>query len=298
MTTGRPGAVTSTATVLKGRSRSATRALQQVLIYALVIPLGIVFAAPLVWMVSTSLKTDPQVYTIPPVWIPNPMRFANYPEALVKRPFGLYFTNTLRFALPTIVGSVLSASLVAYGFARIEWPGRDSLFFVCLATMMIPFQVRMIPLYIYFSKIGWVGSYKPLIVPTFFGTPYFIFMLRQFFMTIPYELSDAARVDGCSELGIFMRIILPLTKPALAVVALFQFRAAWNNYIGPLIYLNREEQYPVALGVQQFRTMFQEKNLWPYMMAVSTVVVLPPIIIFFLTQRTFIEGISVTGMKG
>jgi multiple sugar transport system permease protein len=276
----------------------ATSVVNQLLVYVLVIPLGFLFAAPLLWMISTSLKTDPQVYTIPPVWIPNPMRFRNYPEALVLRPFGLYFMNTLRYAIPTVIGAVVSNALVAYGFAKIEWPGREALFFMCLATMMIPFQVRMIPLYVFFSKIHWVNSYKPLVVPTFFGAPYSIFMLRQFFLTIPFELSDAARVDGCSELGIFFRIILPLTKPALAVVALFQFRAAWNNYIGPLIYLNRETLFPVALGVQQFRSMFQERNLWPYMMSVSTVVVLPPIVIFFLTQRTFIEGISVTGMKG
>lgn len=277
---------------------STTEALKKVLIYGLVIPLSLLFAAPLVWMISTSLKTDPQVYRIPPVWIPNPIRFLNYPEALVIRPFKLYFLNTLRFALPTVVGAMVSNSLVAYGFARIRWPGRNLAFSLCIATMMIPFQVRMIPLYIFFSRIQWVNSYKPLIVPAFFGAPYFIFMLRQFFLTIPYELSDAARVDGCSELGIFFRIILPLAKPALAVVALLQFRSAWNNYLGPLIYLNRESLFPVALGIQQFKSMFQEKNLWPYMMAVSTVVVIPPIVIFFLTQRTFIEGISITGVKG
>ena len=228
----------------------------------------------------------------------QPHPFPELPEALVIRPFKLYFLNTLRFALPTVVGAMVSNSLVAYGFARIRWPGRNLAFSLCLATMMIPFQVRMIPLYIFFSKIHWVNSYKPLIVPAFFGAPYFTFMLRQFFLTIPYELSDAARVDGCSELGIFFRIILPLAKPALAVVALLQFTSAWNNYLGPLIYLNRESLFPVALGIQQFQSMFQEKNLWPYMMAVSTVVVIPPIAIFFLTQRTFIEGISITGMKG
>lgn len=271
---------------------------RRVLMYGVVTALSLLFAAPLLWMISTSLKTDPQVYTIPPIWIPYPMRFRNYPEALVHRPFGLYFMNTLRYALPTVVGALLSNSLVAYGLAKIRWPGRNVVFFLCISTMMIPFQVRMIPLYLVFKDLGWLNSYKPLIVPTFLGAPYFIFMLRQFFLTIPEELSDAARVDGCSELGIFFRIILPLTKPALAVVALFQFRAAWNNFVGPLIYLNRETLYPVALGIQQFRTMFQEKLLWPYLMAVSTVVVAPVIIIFFLTQRMFIEGITVTGIKG
>ncbi|MBN1402540.1 MAG: carbohydrate ABC transporter permease, partial [Anaerolineae bacterium] len=173
-----------------------TDILNRVLVYGLVIPLGLLFAAPLLWMVSTSLKTDPQVYRMPPVWFPWPMRFRNYPEALVLRPFGLYFMNTLRYAIPTVIGAVVSNALVAYGFAKIEWPGREVLFFLCLATMMIPFQVRMIPLYVFFSKIQWVNSYKPLVVPTFFGAPYSIFMLRQFFLTIPFELSDAARVDG------------------------------------------------------------------------------------------------------
>lgn len=164
--------------------------------------------------------------------------------------------------------------------------------------MMIPFQVRMIPLYITFRNLGWLNSYKPLIIPAFFGGAYNIFMLRQFFMTIPNELSDAARIDGCGEFMIFYRIILPLARPALAVVGLFTFRGAWNNFIGPLIYLNDEKLYPISIALRSFRSEFQEEHLWQYMMAASTATILPVVIIFYLAQRTFVEGISVTGIKG
>lgn len=274
------------------------RIIRRALLYALLIALSLIFAAPLLWMISTSLKTDPQVYHVPPIWIPNPIRLANYPEALSARPFGLYTMNTLKYALSSVLGVVLSNSLVAYGFARVQWPGRDVLFFICISAMMIPFQVRMIPLYLIFKELGWLNTYKPLIIPTYLGMPYYIFLLRQFYLTIPQELSDAARVDGCSHLGILLRIILPLAKPAIAVVALLQFMAAWDNFLGPLIYLSDESLYPIALGLRQFRTAFQEKLMWPYMMAASTATIAPVILIFFFVQRTFVEGITITGIKG
>jgi multiple sugar transport system permease protein len=163
---------------------------------------------------------------------------------------------------------------------------------------MVPFQVTMIPLYIIFKDLGWLNSYKSLVIPTFFGSAYYIFLLRQFFMTIPQDLSDAAKVDGCSELGIFWRVILPLSKPALAVVALFQFMGAWNDYLGPLIFLSREDLYPISLGLQQFRSQFAERLVWPYLMAASVATILPVILIFFFTQRTFVEGVTLTGVKG
>jgi ABC-type glycerol-3-phosphate transport system permease component len=279
--------------------RTPFKAVQRALFYLMMVALGLTFAGPLLWMLSTSLKTDPQVYTVPPTWFPNPMRLVNYPEALSSRPFGTYTYNTLRYALGAVAGALLSNTLVAYGFARIRWPGRDIFFIICLSTMMIPFQVRMIPLYLTFKNLGWLNTYLPLIVPTFLGVnAYYTFLLRQFFLTIPSELSDAARVDGCTELGILIRIILPLAKPALAVIGLLQFMFAWDNYIGPLIYLNSEVLYPLALGLQQFRTMFQEELMWPYMMAASTATVAPVIILYFFVQRTFVEGISITGLKG
>jgi multiple sugar transport system permease protein len=272
--------------------------LSRVLLYVVVFVLAVGYAAPLLWMVSTSLKTDPQVYTVPPIWIPNPMRFVNYPEALSQRPFGTFALNSIKYALLTVVGAVLSNTLVAYGFSRIRWPGRDILFFFCISAMMIPFQVRMIPLYLIFKQLAWLNSYKPLIVPTFLGGAYYTFLLRQFFLTIPQELSDAACIDGCSDLGILVRIILPLAKPVLAVVALQQFMGAWNDYIGPLIYLNEERLFPISLGLQAFRSEFQEELMWPYLMAASTTAAAPVIILFFFVQRTFVEGISITGIKG
>ena len=274
------------------------RWLQRALLYSVVIILGFLFAAPFLWMLSTSLKNDPQTYHIPPIWIPNPIRFSNYPEALSAQPFARFFLNTLIYAIPTVVGSIISGALVAYGFARVRWWGRNTLFYICLGTLMLPFQVTMIPLYIVFKNLGWLNSYRPLVVPTFFGSAYYIFLLRQFFMTIPQDLSDAAKVDGCSEFGIFWRIILPLSKAALAVVALFQFMGAWNDYLGPLIYLSKEELYPIALGLQQFRSQFAEKLVWPYLMAASVVTILPVVLIFFFTQRTFVEGVTITGLKG
>lgn len=269
------------------------------LFYLLMIVLSFIFAAPLLWMISTSLKTDPQVYSVPPVWIPNPMRFVTYPEALTERPFGLYTWNTIRYALSSVVGVLLSSTVVAYGFSRIRWDGRDVFFVLCISTMMLPFQVRMIPLYLIFRDLHWLNTYLPMVVPAYFAVnAYYIFLLRQFFLTIPEDLSDAARVDGCNEFGIMARIILPLAKPALAVIALLQFMSAWDDYLRPVIYLSEEPLYPIALGLQQFRGAFQEELMWPKMMAASTAMVLPIIVLFFFVQRTFVEGISITGIKG
>ena len=268
-----------------------------ILQYGILVLLSCFFILPWVWMISTSLKNPNELVVWPPIWIPNPMRFSNYPEALTRQPFNLFFLNTIQYSVLSALGSLLSAALVAYGFSRLRWWGRDILFFICISTMMIPFQVRMIPLYITFKELDWLNSYKPLIIPHFFGEPYYIFLLRQFFLTIPQELSDAARVDGASELGILWRIILPLAKPALAVVALFQFMWAWNDYLGPLIYLNRVELFPISLGLQQFRSQFVDQLAWPYLMAASTVTILPVIVIFFIAQKTFVEGITVTGIK-
>ena len=273
----------------------------RVVLYAVLIALSLLFVLPFVWMISTSLKDDPQVYHAPPIWFPSPRLWSNYPGALSQQPFANFFLNTLWYALPATVGTMLSCAIPAYGFARIRWRGRDLLFFVCLATMMIPFQVQMIPLFITFKKLGWINTYLPLVVPAFFGNAYFIFLLRQFFMTIPLELSDAARIDGCGEFGILWRVILPLAKPALAVVGLFTFMGAWNDYLGPLIYLNNIKLYPMALGLQQLRANYHaagQRLVWPYLMAASTVMILPILFLYFFTQRTFVEGITVTGIKG
>ncbi len=280
------------------RRVSGSAVVWKVVLYLVLIVLSLTFLMPALWMISTSLKDTAQTYVVPPIWIPWPMRFSNYPEALTSQPFGLFFRNTILYAIGSGVGAVLSAALVAYGFSRIRWPGREIVFFIALSTMMIPFQVRMIPLYITFKNLHWLNSYAPLIVPAFFGDVYYIFLLRQFFLSIPHELSEAAKIDGSGELGIFWRIVLPLAKPAIAVVALFQFMGAWNDFLGPLIYLNNPDLFPISLGLNRFLGQFVEKLAWPYLMAASTVTILPIVILFFFTQRTFIEGIAISGIKG
>jgi len=237
------------------------------------------------------------------VRVPGNWRWENYWKAITYKadklgyiPFVRYARNTLYIAVLAVLGTVLSNSLIAYGFARIKWPGRDIAFGITIATMMIPFPVLMVPVYVIFKTLGWVGSPKPLWVPAFFGSAFNIFLLRQFFMSLPFELSDAARIDGCSEFRIFRSVILPLAKPALAVVALFTFMHVWNDFLGPLIYLTDQKMYTLAYGLQAYQSQHGGTQ-WPLLMAASTMVVLPVIIIFFLAQKTFIQGITVTGMK-
>ncbi|MCX8053578.1 MAG: carbohydrate ABC transporter permease [Armatimonadetes bacterium] len=219
----------------------------------------------------------------------------NYTRGLVFIPFLRQLRNTLIICFACVIGALLSCSLVAYGLSKIEWQGRNLLFIVILSTMMLPFQVTMVPLFAVFSKLGWVDTFLPLTVPAFFGNAFYIFLLRQFFMTIPIELSEAARLDGCSEFDIYRRIILPLSKPALATVGLWTFMGAWNDFVGPLIYLVDESKYTLSLGLAMF--LGQYGSEYGMLMAVSTVVTIPIIILFFFTQRTFIQGITLTGLK-
>ncbi len=300
---GKPAASASTA----GERRRAKRDLgwwvAEIAKYAILIVLSASFILPLYWMAMSALKNVTQVFVIPPIWFPIPPRWSNYWEAWHVDAFSLYALNTvLRYAIPVTIGTVLSNAVVAYGFSRIRWPGRDFVFSICLMTMMIPGQVTMVPLFIIFKRLGWVNSYKPLVVPAYFAGAYTIFMLRQFFRTIPTELSDAARIDGASEFGIMWRIIFPLVKPALAVVALFAFMGAWNDYMGPLIYINTTSLYPLTMGLARLSASLGSVGIkglaYPYLMAVSTIVTLPTVLIFFFAQRTFIEGIALTGIKG
>ena len=275
----------------------------EILKYFLLITLAVSFMLPFYWMASSALKDDSQVFTVPPIWIPIPAHWNNFWDAWTIQNFNLFLVNTVvRYAIPATIGAVLSSAIVAYGFSRVRWPGRDLLFSLCLATMMIPGQVRLVPLFITFRRLGWLNSFKPLVIPAFFGNAYFIFLLRQFFLTIPQELSDAARIDGASEFGILFRIILPLARPALAVVALFQFMWAWNDYFGPLVYISKRSHWTIALGIAKLRSAIYEVGYsrleYPYLMAVSAIVTVPILLTFFFAQRTFIEGISLTGLKG
>jgi multiple sugar transport system permease protein len=260
---------------------------------------------PLLWMISTSLKPDSQIVESPPRWMPDHFVWRNYKLAVSSEStnFPLWTRNTLIIAALAVVGTTLSSAIVAYGFARIRFPGRGALFALMLSTMMIPFPVTMVPLFSIFVWLGkhtpfpWLGTTKPLWAPAWFGSAFSIFLLRQFFVTIPDELSEAARIDGCSEWGIFWRIMLPLSRPALSVVALFTFMWAWRDFLGPLIFLQRPSQYTLSLGLQTFQS--QHGNTpWNQLMAASVLVILPVLVLFFIAQKTFIEGIATTGMKG
>jgi len=276
----------------------------EILKYVLLVVLALTFMLPFVWMFISALKDGPQVFTVPPVWIPHPALWRNFHDAWTAWPFNLWLYNTvIKYAVPVTVGAVCSASICAYSFARLQWRLREVLFAVCLATMMVPGQVTLVPLFIVFKKLGWVNTLLPLVVPSFFGGgAWNIFLLRQFFMSLPSELSDAARIDGANEFGILFRIVLPLAKPALTVVALFRFMGAWNDYFGPLVYLSSQKQWTLARGLELLRGQHQEIGssgmAYPYLMAASTIITLPILVAFFFAQRTFIEGISLTGIKG
>lgn len=273
-----------------------TLVLTRALGYGIAIAVAMLFLMPLFWMISSSLKPNYQVLEFPPRWLPNPIRWQNYPEALTYVPFGRYALNTLFVSVMNILGNVLSCTLVAYGFARLRAPGKNVLFLLLLATMMLPYPATMIPIYMGFNALGWVNTFWPLIVPAFFGNAFYIFLLRQFFMTIPPDLEDAARIDGANTWQIIWRVILPVVKPAIATVAIFTFQSTWNDFLAPLIYLHDQSKYTVSLGLSFFRSTYDVQ--WAYLMAASLTVTLPIIIVFFLAQKAFIEGITLTGMKG
>jgi multiple sugar transport system permease protein len=266
------------------------------LVYGMLVALSIVFLLPFVWLLSTSLKPDTQILRYPPVWIPNPVQWKNYSEGLTAIPFVLYLGNTLFICAANVLGTIFSSSLVAYGLSRIPWRGRNLLFSVLIGTMLLPPQVTMVPVFSIFKTLGWLDTYLPLTFPAFLGSAFNIFLLRQFFLSIPKELSEAARLDGASEWQNYRLIVLPLAKPALWTVGLFTFIGSWNDYLGPLIYLFDDRKYTLSLGLAMFRSQYSAA--WGQMMAVSTVVTLPLIIVFFFTQRTFVQGISTSGIKG
>jgi len=255
-----------------------------------------VFALPLVWMVLTSLKPAAEIAADPHRALPREWRPANYVEAVTTMPYFVYLRNSLVLCAGSVLGTLWSCSLAAYAFARLRWPGRNTVFGVLIATMLLPWHVTMIPRFLLISELGLYNSLAALIVPTFLGDAFSIFLLRQFFLTIPEELSEAARLDGCSEWGIFWRIILPLSRPALATVALFQFVAAWNDFNGPLLYLNDPARFTLAYGLEQFVSSYSSQtNL---LMAAAVLFTLPIVILFFFAQRTFIRGIATSGLKG
>lgn len=254
------------------------------------------FLMPFVWLIKTSLMTPTQATSMPPEWIPEPFLFKNYVEATTEIPFWRYLLNTIQVCGLNVFGTVLSCSLVAWAFTNYRFPGRNFLFAATLGTMMIPFPVLMVPQYVIFRELGWIGSFLPLWVPAFFASAYNIFLLRQFFMGIPRDLVEAARIDGCGEFRLFFTIIVPLVKPALLVVALFTFLYHWNDFMAPLIYLTDRSDFTLALGLQAFQSRLGEVEI-TLLMAATAMMILPIIILFFFMQKQFIEGISLSGIK-
>lgn len=278
------------------RRRKMLRIPGRVAIYALLLAGAAVYAFPFFWMVSTSLKPDTEIMLIPPRLLPSSPQWQNYLGAIHYFPFWRYLGNTVFIVGMTMIGSTLSSGLVGYAFARLRWPGRSVWFGILMATMMLPATVTMIPQYMLFRDFRWINTYLPLIVPAFSGSAFHIFLLRQFFRSIPMDLSESAKIDGCGEARIFAQVILPLCTPALATVAIFSFMGAWNDFMGPLLYLNDKMAYTLTYGLRTFQKQYDAK--WNYLMAASVVVALPTLVVFFFCQRFFIEGITLTGMKG
>ncbi|MCY3718578.1 MAG: carbohydrate ABC transporter permease [Anaerolineaceae bacterium] len=267
-------------------------------IYLVLLAGAIIVFIPFAWTLSTALKAPDRLAEFPPRWIPDPVVWGNFPEAVTIKPFGRWFLNTLFVVGVATTGTIMSASLVAFSFARLRWPGRNLLFLVLLATMMLPDQVTLIPTFVLFRHLGWVNTYLPLVAPPFFArNAFFVFLLRQFFMTIPLDLDDAARMDGASYFQIYLRIMLPMSKPALAVAAIMFSQFKWKEFLAPLIYLNKQEMFTVSLGL---RTFIGESwgTEWHLMMAANIIFMIPLILIFFFAQKYFIQGVVITGVKG
>lgn len=285
-----------------GRPRGA--AVRNLAIHAVLLVLSALFMLPLLWMLVTAVKPLDETMTSPPIWVPSHLEVGNFWKAFAYNskdlgyvPFLVYGRNTLFVTVLAVIGAVVSNSLVAYSFARIPWRGREFLFGLTLATMMVPGPVLMVPMYALFKEFGWIGTFRPLWVPSFFGSAFNIFLLRQFLRTIPIELSEAAKLDGASEWRTFIDVIMPLAKPAIVVIAVFTFLWAWNDFLGPLLYLTDQQTFTLSMGLEFFQSQ-HTGTPWNLLMAASLIVIVPVIVVFFFAQRVFLEGIATTGLKG
>lgn len=255
---------------------------------------GLMF--PFAWMLSTSLKPLDEVYSYPIIWIPSQIVFENYIDVFKKVPFARYLWNSFVLSVLGIIGNMSGSSLAAFSFARLRYPGRTLFFIMMLSTMMVPVWVTMVPTFIMFSRLGWLDTYLPILLPAYFAVPFFTFLMRQFFLSVPVEIEDSARIDGCSSFGVFFRILMPLSIPALATVAIFSFFFYWNDLLGPLIYLRSQLKFPVAMGIASFQS--EQYANFALMMAAATMALAPMLVVFFFTQRLFIQGVVITGVKG
>jgi multiple sugar transport system permease protein len=291
---------------VSGRKRRLSRVFSgSVLPRVVAILFALVFIVPFYWMLVSALKTPQEGTRVPPTLIPETWVWQNFPDAVSFIPFFVFALNSVIITLGITVGAVLSNTLIAYGFSRIDWRGREQVFYICLATIFLPYPVILVALFDIFGRLpsfgiqgsdSWVNTFLPLIVPAFFGNPFYIFLIRQFMLTIPRELSDAARVDGASEFQTFWKVILPLTKPAVTVVAIFAAVGAWNEFLLPLLYLHDQSKYPLAVGLAFFTG--EHDVSYNLLMAATTLVVLPVVVIFLVAQRFFVEGVTVGGVKG
>jgi len=273
--------------------------LGRALAYLIVSAGALVFLIPFIWMVSSSLKPANQIFAEPPVWIPNPLRWRNYVEAWSALPFTRFLMNTLFITVLGMVANIFTSALVGYGFARYRFPGRDFLFILLLSTMMLPYVVTLIPTFLIWRNFNLINTYDPLVLASLFGGgPFFIFLMRQFMMSIPIEMEEAARIDGANVMQTFIQIILPLIRPALLAVGVFSFQGFWNDFLAPLIYLSDLSKYTMTLGMFFFLGGPNEAPKWHWLMAMSTIIAVPILVLFFLAQRQFIEGITLTGIKG
>ncbi|MGC4938843.1 carbohydrate ABC transporter permease [Kribbella sp. DT2] len=270
---------------------------KKILVYLLLVAGAIPTLLPLIWLVRSALMNSGQIFVSPPQWIPKPFAWDNFTGALTQVPFARYFLNTLIIEAGVLIGTLLSCSLAAFSFARLRWKHKNLVFGLLMSGVMLPYAVTLIPTFLFWQKIGMVNTYVPLVLPSFFGTAVFnIFLLRQFFLSIPYELDESAYIDGASPFQVYWRIILPLSKPALAVVGVFTFLGVWNDYLGPLIYLNDSDKYTLAMGLASFQGTYTAQ--WGYLMAAAAVVLLPIVVLFAFAQKYFVEGIALTGLKG
>ena len=277
--------------------QSVRRRITLAFVYLALVAGAVVILAPFVWMLSTALKVPGTEFIYPPQLFTRPLRWNNFSEGWGALPFTRWFFNTSAITLLSVTGAMVSSSLVAYGFARLEFPGRTILFVILLSTMMLPFHVRLIPMFITFRYLGWIDTYLPLVVPFFFGgVPFFIFLVRQFFLTIPLEMEDAAAIDGAGVFTTFLRIILPLSRPVLGVVGVFAFIRVWNDFLEPLIYIHSMDKMTLSLGLRFFQA--QDFTDWTRLMAVSIVVLVPSLVLFFVAQKYYIHGVVTTGIKG
>ena len=282
-------------TLRYGRVRR--RWLSKLFVYVFLTLGSVVMLVPFLWLIRSSFMTLSQIFIFPPEWIPKPWRWQNYPEALTTIPFLRYFANTMTILVPSVVGTVGTAACAAYGFSRLRWRGRDVVFAILMTTLMLPYAVTLIPTFLLWAKLGLTDTFWPLILPHWFGGGiFYIFLLRQFFRSLPQDLDEAATLDGANPLQIFIFIVVPLSRPALITVAIFSTLNAWNDFLGPLIYLNSEDKFTLALGLNQFTGLYTSQ--WHLLMAASTVIIAPVVLLFFVAQRYFIEGIALTGSKG